>query len=848
MLGTNFEKKSQEATSQQSLHKKAIQDILRSPLRKKLSKLCKAEEDTEVQSQSKNTPNKNIAQTPLVIDQTPRFVSCVSHDVYNGNLKEYEWDQEKIFVHESLRDDLLMLQNVFEGKIISPLVYPLVFDHKSPQKEISLRSIQFYKEVQSDHSLYQSLSSDDKGYFFIGMRDLFIAACRDILTQDEKNILTEIVNLIDPKDSNIIYKTINNIDISPYPTATHKMVRFIDEKAEGTILDECFVRNELGLLIGFVDPRDLSFHNFENIVNLDSLFKVKEDFPISNFKADRLYEVYTFDLNDKRNTLLSLDNCGLYTQPVNKLSRGGERFIFASKVFGNNLTNALNKYISHDHLMNKEFRFVNYVFRYNKFKPGDRKFTSHFDTPYHDPNRRHYSKYTLILYLTPGNADPVLNIHKGKVKIDSIENTGFVKGVIFDQRYEHEGKSFIDSDKIFLRTELIYEYSKTKKINFNEEISRKFNIACYMTKQSVFQPELEKYASDCFNQVAQARIDLSKASLTDDVLIYKKYKGYSFITNGYDYWFLKNVSLKDAGIVAILDYFNCKYEQNESFNKLTFDSIIELDHIDDVSQVFDCLKTHSQCSKKGKYLLNDEELAESLQCELDKQKFEEEEGLSEDEEENEMVEEIESEESDANEEEKEEKKAPLKKKENEKEEISEEEEDYDEEEVYEDEDDYDEYSDSSETRAKMKKRKDFCHFCNYCHPMTRTPDSEELDEFIGENNAGTEKKLKKMKQEFSIFLFNKEIKIEKSKIKVTNNAILFGGEMPAVNFASCYGPYPEFEGHHTIQNIDIKGYSNIPPIQYKTYPDGYHLKIELFNNGFVHDFYQKLEKFSEDKE
>jgi len=848
MFGTNFEKKSKETTHQQSLQKKAIQEILRSPLRMKLSKLSRAEEGLEVQSGSKNTPSKIVHQASLISDQTPRLVSCVSHDIYNGNLKEYTWYQEKIFVHESLQYDLLMLQNVFEGKIISPHVYPLIFDHKSPQKEISLRSIQFYREVQSDTSLYHSLTPDEKGYFLIGMRDMFIAACRDMLTQDEKDILTDIVNLIDPKDSCIIYKTINNIDIAPYPTASHKMVRFIDEKAENTILDECFVRNELGLLIGFVDPRDLSFHNFENIVNLDSMFKTQEDFPITNFKADPLYEVYTFDLNDKSNTLLSLDKCGLYTQPINKLSRGGERFIFASKVFGNSLTNTLNKYISHDHLMNNQFRFVNYVFRYNKFKPGDRKFTSHFDTPYHDPTRRHYSKYTLILYLTPGTADPVLNIHKGKVKIDSIENTGLVKGVIFDQRYEHEGKSFIDSDKIFLRTELIYEYPKTKKINMNEEISRKFNIACYMTKQSVFQPELEKYASDCFNQVAQARIDLSKANLTNDVLIFKKYKGYSFITNGYDYWFLKNVSLKDAGIVAILDYFNCKYERNEPFNKLTFDSVVKLDHLDDVGQVFDCLRTHSQC--KGKKLVNfkGEDLAESLQCDIDNQNFEEElseNENSEEEEKDEMVEEIYSEERDAIEEEKEEKKGSLKK--NEKEEVSDDNEDYDEEED-EDEDDDDYYSDSSEARAKRRKRKDYCHFCDSCHPETRTPDSEELDEYIGEHNAETEIKLKEMKEEFTIFLFNKEIKIEKSKIKVTNKAILFGNEMPAVNFASCYGPYPDFEGHHTIQNIHIKGYSNIPPIHYKVYPDGYHLKIELFNNGFVHDSYKKLEKFSGDRE
>ncbi len=152
------------------MKKKTIEKMPKNTQGPKSSKLNKAQENKKAKTKLKNNQGEIIATG----DQTPRFVTCVSHDVEHGNTKEYTWDKEKIFVNECLHDDVLMLQNVFEGKIISSLVYPLVFDCKSAQKEISLRSIQFYKEVQDDNSLYYNLSPNDKGYFLIGMRDLFI--------------------------------------------------------------------------------------------------------------------------------------------------------------------------------------------------------------------------------------------------------------------------------------------------------------------------------------------------------------------------------------------------------------------------------------------------------------------------------------------------------------------------------------------------------------------------------------------------------------------------------------------------------------------------------------------------
>jgi hypothetical protein len=56
----------------------------------------------------------------------PRFVTLSTHNP-NGNINEYAWEKEKICVDQSVLGDTLMLQNVFEGNIISPNIYPLIY-------------------------------------------------------------------------------------------------------------------------------------------------------------------------------------------------------------------------------------------------------------------------------------------------------------------------------------------------------------------------------------------------------------------------------------------------------------------------------------------------------------------------------------------------------------------------------------------------------------------------------------------------------------------------------------------------------------------------------------------------
>ena len=56
--------------------------------------------------------------------------------------------------------------------------------------------------------------------------------------------------------------------------------------------------------------------------------------------------------------------------------------------------------------------------------------------------------------------------------------------------------SIIDDEKIFVRTELVFEMI---------DISKLFNIGCYMVQQSLFDTELKDNVNLCFNYCCKMR-------------------------------------------------------------------------------------------------------------------------------------------------------------------------------------------------------------------------------------------------------------------------------------------------------------------------------------------------------
>lgn len=169
--------------------------------------------------------------------------------------------------------------------------------------------------------------------------------------------------------------------------------------------------------------------------------------------------------------------------------RGGERFLFHSAL----LSKALSEAMRSSDVLSKlargrlasSFEFVNYMFRCSKFAP-------HLDTPYYDKARCQVLKYTLLIYLTSGRNDGVLRV--SDVDLNEIDE---MTSVIFDQSYEHEGRPFIEGDKIFILSELV---CNDNTLHSNSQIASIFSEACYMTCQSVLDESLAPYAHECFER------------------------------------------------------------------------------------------------------------------------------------------------------------------------------------------------------------------------------------------------------------------------------------------------------------------------------------------------------------
>ncbi|MEU6584404.1 hypothetical protein [Nocardia sp. NPDC046763] len=351
--------------------------------------------------------------------------------------------------------------------------------------------------------------------------------------------------------------TFEGLAICWHPTARFKAVRFVEAERIDADVRELFARPSVAapyLAAVFVDPHELSFRTFENILPLDHLFtdaRLELDLTGREEFADGAY-AFSLKLPDTaRASLERLDSLDLYVPPLNAASRGGDRFIFHSALLAEALTKAVAEAMPQSSL--DGFSHVNPVFRCNRFEPGDANFHRHRDTPYYDAARHHVSRYTILLYLTGGSGAPVLDLTEGA----TLEEIEPFTCVVFDQRYEHEGAPYRDGRKVFLRTELIFTDPEVKH---DPEIAALFSKACYLTGESVFAPELARHADDYYNRVASAHWNGLATSTAREPVIHKRFRGVDFVANGYDFWFAKSdkLSLAECAVITLLDYFNCK--------------------------------------------------------------------------------------------------------------------------------------------------------------------------------------------------------------------------------------------------------------------------------------------------
>lgn len=491
------------------------------------------------------------------------------------------------------------MRDVIQGGVLSARVCPLIFETCIPAapETVRFRTLSFFSELLDGPdgvSKYRSLTPHQRKVIAVGTRDLYIAEATGLLQQPDKDILQGMVDLI---DHDVGVTQLGGLNVSFCPSKEFSITKFIED------LDEKMGRqtSELHaqimpapkLFLVFVKPADLSYHNFENIVHLDSWFEsnmssVRPDQAMSlanETQAMSGREIFTCDLQgDMLTPLKALSELDLYVPPLNKTTRGGERFIFHSSILSKVLTEALQSSHVLDKLsggqLRSSFEFVNYVFRCNRFNTDDSHFKSHLDTPYYDSSQSQISKYTMLINLTSGHSDSALRIED--VSFNDVEE---FTCVIFDQKYEHEGWPFLDGPKVFIRTELVF---KDDALEHNSEIAGLFAEACYMSWQSMFDQDLSSYANECFERANSLHWALEKAATRPPLYLSKQFQGLRFLTNGYNYWFVKDsgVTLRECALVAVLDCFNCKIGQ-QSFQSLVASTTLEtrFESPDDIWQV-----------------------------------------------------------------------------------------------------------------------------------------------------------------------------------------------------------------------------------------------------------------------
>ncbi|KAG8421832.1 hypothetical protein J3458_003674 [Metarhizium acridum] len=437
------------------------------------------------------------------------------------------------------------------------------------------QSIAFFHEViaNAPHASlkYSSLNDEQKLILALGARNLFLATCRSGSAREtDKKILERMIDLLDGDQDPAF---VGGLSVSFYPSRGYTVLKYIED-LDNKVRDRAVnhfaqVMKAPRLFAVFVNPAELSYHNFENIVPLDKWVEGRtgmrqaeavDGMDLGLKSVARLglnKEVFTAVLEGEHGTSLlkEISGLSLYVAPLNRGTRGGQRFIFHSAILSEVLTRAVKTSglldVVGDGELADSFEFVNYVFRSNKFAPGDGNFENHLDTPYYDRARNHVSKYTLLVYLSAGQNAPLLRVQD--VDMNSVEE---MTCVIFDQRYRHEGRPFIQGDKVFLRTELIFKDENLKR---DDRISQPFSTACYMTGQSLLDKQLASYAHECFERANSLHWSLDK-TVSEPVYLLKRFHGLGFVTNGYNYWFPKceSMNLKDYAAISVLDYFNCK--------------------------------------------------------------------------------------------------------------------------------------------------------------------------------------------------------------------------------------------------------------------------------------------------
>ncbi|MCA9493290.1 MAG: hypothetical protein KC621_25335, partial [Myxococcales bacterium] len=352
---------------------------------------------------------------------------------------------------------------------------------------------------------------------------------------------------------------VDGLRLSPYPSASFRVLRYLSAERLAPEVRDRFARpsrEEPELAAAFVDPAELDFRTFENILPLDRRFE-GAPLTLTLTPARSLGDdVWTATLGGEgMDALRALDGLDLYAPPANPGSRGGRRLVFLSALLAQSVGEAVRASLPAEVL--DGFSHVNPVFRLNRIDVGEAGFAEHLDSPYTDLSSGHLSRYTLLIYLTGGRSDgPVLRV--GDLALDALEPS---QVVVFHQRHPHASAPYADGSRIFLRTELVFA-CVAEELASSERVGAWFERACYLTGESLLSPELGQDAHELYDRVARAhwsgRDD--EAGRADEAFLAKTWRGVPFVTNGFDWWFPRcpALSVVDCAAIALLDQLDAR--------------------------------------------------------------------------------------------------------------------------------------------------------------------------------------------------------------------------------------------------------------------------------------------------
>lgn len=528
----------------------------------------------------KHSPNANNHG----LSNTARWCSL------NQNSDRLFWDRSKVkcFLSDEELGNSTKIRDLIHGNDVSlaSRFHPLLFDDEARASETAkIRSLPSLGRLSDGDGLdtYRTWSVEKKRIVALGVRDLYLAAVSGLLDPAEQDLLRRVVDIVDDSPD-VGCAEVDGMTVRFYPSASFKTVKFIED-LNTKVRDRpdvvpffAQVLDTPRLFAVFVDPIELSFHNFENIVPMDRWLEAQlsrtssaeqsMDLCLTDIEAvPPSADIWTLKLGGEDSAILRrLAALDLYTTPLNKASRGGERFIFNSTLLSKALTSTIKTsgILSQLEPDPSSFAFVNYVFRCNRFQPGDAPFKGHLDTPYYDSARSQVSRYTLLVYLSPGsNGAGVLQVNDTTLTTISDD----IICVIFPQQHIHSGRPFLSTTKLFLRTELIFtDASLSKKKHKSPQIASLFSSACYLTSHVSaatlpFAAELDAQAHALFERANAFHWTLDQPTPPlPPICLHKRYQAIPFLTNGHDYWFptLPGLTLPDCALLAFLDYYNVK--------------------------------------------------------------------------------------------------------------------------------------------------------------------------------------------------------------------------------------------------------------------------------------------------